>query len=1151
MTRKLKAALGGAAALAAAGTGAWRTGSLLSLQGRDLWILRGGLFFLACVLTAAVVWLYLRRRAAPPPGPAPDDGREIDAAFSGARGRLAAAGLGRDGGLSRLPVVLLLGPGGSAKTTAVVRSGLESELLAGEVFRGDTVTPTRAVNIWYSAKTIFIEAGGRITGDPVKWARLVRHLLPGRIRAALAGGAQPPRLAVVCFSCEELLRPNAGEAGPAAARELRSRLTELALELGVRLPVYVLFTKADRIPHFQEYVRNFTRDEVREVVGAGLALEPETADVSAERSFKRIDRAFQRIFYSVASKRLKFLPRENAPEGAAGVYEFPREFRKFIPLATQFLVELGRPSQLAISPVLRGFYLVGVRPVVVTEVQFEPVASTVAANESVPLGATSVFNPGQSPRAMLAKAADAPLSSRKVPQWLFLDRLFPEVVLGDRVALALTRGGRRVDLLRRLLLAGAMAVFAVFAAGFTVSYSGNRGLQRSVAGALGGIGALPAAADGLPAPESLRRLDRLRHEVARLARYEREGAPWRLRWGLYSGAALYPDARRQYFTAFERLLFAGVRDSLIHTLRTLPDNPTQASDYGDAYATLKAYLITASHPEKSTVEFLAPALFTRWHGGTPVDSSRGDLARRQFEFYAGELPWGNPYAFEVESRTVNHAREYLRRFTGTEPIYRSMLASVEAATRPIELARSVPGSAGLIRDSYVVPGPFTRQGWAAMQTAFADVDRFFKGEAWVIGDQAPVTADRDKVREQLRAQYIGDYVNHWRRFLAEASVERFGGVQDGARRLGPLSSNQSPLLALFALVARHTAVDSVRVAPAFQPVQVVTPSGDTTRYVGPSNEAYVNALVSLQASLDQIAKGPPENVDAAISQAQGDAAQAKLATRQLANQFRLDEAGKTHALVQRLMEAPILYVEGALLAVGPARLNGKGRAFCAPFQTLLAKFPFSSYGTVAAGLDEVDALLQPGSGTLWAFVEGDLGSYVTRQGTRFTEKPGSPVRISPSFLAFLTRAAEFSSGLYRTEGAPASMTLTLRPVLSDALPGLTVTVDGRAARFTRTSAAAKRITWSAEQARDAALSAQIGGREREVLRYPGTWALFKLFHQAEWLTGDGSYTVEWKLPAQSGNAPLRAVFDVHLAGAKPILKRDFFSGVSCGGRITR
>ena len=176
----------------------------------------------------------------------------------------------------------------------------------------------------------------------------------------------------MCFSCEEFLRPNSAESIPAAARMLRARLSDLALELGTNVPVYALFTKADRLPHFADYVRNFSRDEAHDILGATLPLESE-ANSYAERAFKRIDSALQGLFLSLASKHLKFCPGRISRSRPAQCVRVSPGVTKRIPLATEFLVELCRPSQLAVGPVLRGFYFVGVRPVIVTDAAFEAV----------------------------------------------------------------------------------------------------------------------------------------------------------------------------------------------------------------------------------------------------------------------------------------------------------------------------------------------------------------------------------------------------------------------------------------------------------------------------------------------------------------------------------------------------------------------------------------------------------------------------------------------------------------------------------------------------------------------------------------------------------------------------------------------------------
>jgi type VI secretion system protein ImpL len=1114
--------------------------------GRDLWLFRGALILLGFIATLAIAWFLLRRREKTPPQPS-DDGREIDAAVATAKSRLASSRQSNGGGLYKLPLVLMLGPEGSTKTTLVIRSGLDPELLAGEVFRGDAVASTRAVNIWYSQRTIFLEAGGKVSTDPARWMRLVRQLHPRRLRAALSRGAPAPRIAVVCFSCEEFIRPNSAETVPAAARMLRTRLSDLALELGTRIPVYAVFTKADRLPHFAEYVRNFSRDEAHDVLGATLPLDLRGADSYAERAFKRIEGALQNLYFSLASKRLKFLPRDNLPEGAASAYEFPREFRKAIPLATEFLVELCRPSQLAVSPVLRGFYFVGVRPVIVVDAPFESVPQASSTGDSIQIGATHAFNPWQAGGAIASKLAEPAASSRKIPQWLFIDRLFPEIVLADEVALAMTRGRRRVHVLRRLLLGMMVLLSTLAASALLLSFRGNSRLQQSLSQARDNVRGIRLAG-ALPSLDALEHLDHLRDRVETLARYERDGPPWHLRLGLYSGSALYPELRRSYFEGFKQVLLARSRDSLVRELRALPETPDASSDYGKAYRTLKAYLITTSRPDQSTVAFLSPALFDHWRGPTPIDAARGELARKQFDFYARELRFGNPYRSQVDERVVARARHFLGQFAGSERIYRSMLAEALSGIPAVDFARKFPDAGIVLQDPYVVPGAFTKDGWATMQRALKDVDRLFKGEAWVVGEQAPAPRDRAKVLDQVRTLYTKDYISHWRKFLAAASVARFSSIQDGARKLAPLGSNQSPLLAMFSLVSRNTLLDSLPVAPAFQPVHAVTPAADTAKYIGPSNEGYVNALVALQSSLEQVSKRTPEGGDAAVGQALSDAAQARLATKQLANKFQLDDAGKVHIIVQNLLEAPIRDAETSLQTFGPAQLNGKGRAFCAPFQQLLAKYPFNPSGEIPAAIDEVSALLQPGTGALWSFVENDLSNYLVRQGSQFAEKPGGSIRISPSFLAFLNRAAEFATTLYRTEGAPPGLTFTLRPILSDAVSALTVTIDGQPARFTRTSTAAKRLSWVGGEGREATLSGQILGRDREIFAFQGPWAIFKLFQEADWFPANNTYTIEWRVPGQE---PTRARFDVNFAGAKPILQRGFFAGVTCGGRITR
>src|SRR5215207_9615089 len=184
MKRKLAMSGVVAVALAAYLAGVWWLAKLLGLDGRNALILRGGLALLG-VIVAVVVLIYVLRKPAPPPAPKDAVVDELQKSLVAAEKKLAVAKVAPAGALGKLPVVLMLGPAGSTKTSAIVRSGLDVELLTGDVFRDDAVVTTRGVNLWFGRSTLFVEAGRDIADDAARWRWLMRRLQPARLRGAL------------------------------------------------------------------------------------------------------------------------------------------------------------------------------------------------------------------------------------------------------------------------------------------------------------------------------------------------------------------------------------------------------------------------------------------------------------------------------------------------------------------------------------------------------------------------------------------------------------------------------------------------------------------------------------------------------------------------------------------------------------------------------------------------------------------------------------------------------------------------------------------------------------------------------------------------------------------------------------------------------
>ena len=1139
-------------------------GSLFGLQASNLWIFRIVLGLIGILIAVAYMWSRFgsfrnmfsgrRKRKSKGATAAADGDLEIDDIIREADARIAQSELGKKAKISKLPLLLVVGKAGSTKTSTVVHSGLHPDLLSGHVYRDSTIVPTATANLWYAERSVFAEAGGRVIDDPAEWKRLLKKLRPGVIASLFGARQDAPRAALVCVSCEQFVQSGAGEALAATARELRAKLEEASRVFGVQLPTYVLFTKADRIAFFSEYVRNMSDRETGQVVGVTLPLEgDESTGVYAERQSSRLTKVFDNLIYGLSDRRTDLLAREHEDAGLPPVYEFPRELRKLRSNLVQFLVDLCRPSQLTAGPFLRGFYVSGVRAVMVRE---EAVQRPRAADEGRDIeAATMVFTPGQTAQAAAPGAPQA--VTRKKPQWVFLTHLFHDVLLRDGLA---EQGGASVkkNRLRRLALITATVLCFFWIIGLIVSYIGNSRLENRALEAMEGIAATEAGGGELASVEALTRLDTLRQSLETITDYETDGHPWRLCWGLYTGDDLYPSVRRAYYTRFHQLLFGSTQASLLGMLQRLPDRPSPTDQYTPAYDALKAYLITTSHPDKSTREFLSPVLMSHWMRAREVDEERMTLAQSQFDFYADDLTNSNPFSSEEDALGVERGRRYLSQFAGAESVYQAMLAEASRQNPSVNFNRLFPGSDRVVINNREVPGAFTKNAWAFMQDAILHADRYFGGEEWVLGRPAASTMDAAELAAQLGQRYRVDFINQWLLFLRETNVVRYRSLSDAASKLSVLSGNQSPLLAAIWLASRNTAVENEDVSRSFQPVQFVVPPESEDRYIAESNTNYMQALLGLQASMDQVAAVPRAQRDQVVGQVNTQASQAKVVTRQVAQNFRIDPETKIETTVQQLMEKPILYAEALVRALGPGELNAKGRSLCAQFRSLLRKYPFKPDATTEATLAEVAAVFQPGSGSLWTLYEEDLREHLTRQGSLYAANPSSRIRRNPAFVNFFNRAAAFGEAVYPGGSSQARLSFQLTGHPAEGIPRLNLTVENQVLRVSRQPAAGT-FVWPGSGNQVVRLTGRFGsGPELAFTSYQGLWAVFRFFGDADrWRTSGDVHRLEWVL--RQGRAgrpltlpdgrPLTVRFD--LQAAAPVFWKDFLAGLSCVSTVAR
>ncbi len=1137
----------------------WFIGTLANPPGSGIWFLRGGLWLIGLIGGAFAAWWFHRQREAAQGldsefAPSAALG-EVDLLVRDAVRRLKKSAMARGSSLGNLPLIFLVGDPGSAKTTTIVHSALDPELLAGHVYQDNAVVPTRIANFWYTRQAVFVDGGGGIFSQPDLWKRLIKLVQPGHVASA-GKKQQAPRAAIVCFDYESFLRPGANEATLSAARRLGTRLNEVSQLLGISFPIYVLFTRADRIGArsdggslFLDYVAGLNKDETAQVLGATLPVRSlQATGVYAEEETRRLEKAFDELFYSLSDKRIDLLSIAGQTDKLPGIYEFPRELRKRRDLLVQFLVDLARPSQLNVNPFLRGFYFSGVRPVIIEEMAAavpEPALPDAGFNPN----ATVVF--GASPVHTQAPADSYRASSRKLPEWVFLSQLFNEVILKDRVALSASGFSSRVSLLRRIAFGTVAVIAAIFAVGFVVSFIGNFSLEQDVKQAVNDVRTIHATDGQIPSIDQLQKLDRLRQQLETLSSYKNGESHWHLRWGLYSGDNLYSPARQSYFEGFKTLLFDDAEKRLQTALIPTKAKPDANDSYLTRYNDLRAYLITTGYAKYSTRDFLFPILYGHWGEGRNPDGDTSRLVMGQFDYYSSELAIQDPYHLSPDMTAVNRDRDFLQAFTGIDVPYFKLLSQAQPpGARDLNFRSVFPNSAGVVDAHDIVKAAFTLEGFAVIDSAINRPDSQ-KNEDWVLGGKSAATdLDPTTLRQRLRERYQNDYIQQWKAFLDHSHVVvSQTNPGEAANKLETLTGAASPLLELIWFVSHNSKVSDDTISSAFASVQAIEPPGPDnsfpTAYKLAANASYTDALSTLKENLNVLAKSNPAPNDTHLAdQANASAETAKTAADKTAGS-QVDRYGITASLT-RLLREPAVNAQLAIGGAGKGTLNAGGKNFCQQFDELKNSFPFNGNGPDLP-LDQLNSVLAPNTGALWAFYSGRMQQFVVQQGTHYVANESASIKVSPEFVRFFNRAADLSHALYAGNPTP-HVTYSMKQLPSN-VEGVALKIGG----VTVSGGETKTLAWTG-----------VGGDVQATRQgtsygttYSGPWAIFRYISDGH-PTSQGAETYNLTFVQQTNgrdntlpNGKKESYsYQIQFTGATP-LSLDYFTTLTCVSAVAR
>lgn len=988
----------------------------------------------------------------------------------------------------QLPWYLMIGPPGSGKTTALLNSGLVFPL--AERFGKKWVSGlggTRNCDWMVSEQAVLVDTAGRYTDqrsgtavDASVWAGFLALLKKYRPR-------QPINGVLVLISPVELAAMNEADR-EAQATSIRHRLLELRRLMGVRFPVYVLFSKLDLVFGFDEFFESLGREERAQVWGTTFSLDNGKGENDTVAEFGT---AFDALMERLDRRLIKRLQEEPDHSRRARIFDFPMQMAALKPVIENFLNRVFRSNRFEAPLLLRGTYFTsGTQAGIPADFLSRAVAPAFG------------MDPGR-----LSPHPELPLS---IPRSCFLQRLFPDVIFAEA---RLAGFDLRLETARRYgvhALAAALSVLVIgLSALWYMSFQSNRAaLESAVVGAdrvdreqqsLRVIGSSEADLANLATV-----LDALRALPGGFGTQARETA-MPVSFGLYSLNRLSATSNQTYLRGLRNLLLPRLLARLQSDLKRPRQSPVEL------FQALKVYLMVG---RRGPVD---PDLAATW-----VDL---DLRNR--------LP-DNP---ALHARLMVHVRALIGALPAQvaldEPTIaaaRAQLSGTTLAMRGYDLLRSLPvaknlppwrpldhagasAATVLLRPSGRslldgIDGLYTRQGF--FDVVLPSVGKIAEAEAhegWVLGlpdDAKAIPARTRRVRQDMLNLYFDDYGRAWDAMLADVVAAPFRSPAQAANALNVLSGPNSPLKAFLAGVAEQTDLDAPPPSPASQAAGKASAAAAAAGNL--ANQAALQAsqalgagpqlaqagrglapeppghpiTVRFQPLRDSVAgvKGAPPPIDDTlkamrrmyevfnkIALAPPDAA------AQLASSPELRDAVAGVLSQKDSLPPPFGNVVVAIANSGSAVVVGGAQAYMKqvwlgePMAMCKAvvdrRFPFDSTSSQAAPVGDLTALLAP-NGVLDQFFNTHLKPFVDTAAHpwRWRRADNVDLGLPNEVLAQFERAAAIRAALFQGDAGKLSVPFEIEPVKVDQrINSLVLTIDGQRLIYSNGPITAVAMRW--------------------------------------------------------------------------------------------
>ncbi|MFJ7313486.1 type VI secretion system membrane subunit TssM [Pseudomonas sp. NPDC098747] len=1008
---------------------------------------------------------------------------------------------------TELPWYLLLGPQESGKTSLLEFSDLQFQPGAKNPRKGSEKPGDTGPCDWYVADhAVLIDAVGSLLVQPdepvdaAMWKTLLGLLRTRRTR--------PLNGVLLNIPVHYLYRKPVDEL-EALAGLVRRRLEEIHQYLGVNVPVYLVLSKADQLPGFDEFFSQLSCEESEQVFGVSFDKEQNSHDAHD------LKKEFERLLCHLDKQVILRLAAEQDPKRRERILDFPQQLRAIDKGLCQLIESAFAGSRHLRGSQLRGFYLTSA-PYWVTP------TDTVTNSQKTPLAMD--LGPSITP---------PPLPRIRCGQPRFIKHLLSRVIFPESTLAQLDPQAVRGLYWRQGAIgAGALGCLIVCGLLWTNTFASNHermaqllGLSQTLKGQQDTLSVQDDAAQALEVLDSAYAATQVFPQGA--ASYLPSGA-------LDQDEVVVPVMQQTYEQLLVRELLPRVGRHLEAQVRA------NLHDREDLLNSLRAYLMLGLEEHRDTT-FLKERMATNWSQRYTGRTEVQNRLNAHFErLLSATFP---PYRHNVQ--LVDQARQMLRNEALSQVVYRNLVTQARGLAAyhlGSNLGRHAVFFAG---SNYSIPGLYTQQGYQQFLLGQGtQVVQDLLRDNWVLGEATAVNPMVLKhLLDEVSQLYFHDYANHWASAIGHLNLAPIRTTAQGAEQLGALTAVNSPLLQLLRDVRDNTR-RPIPPAPAGPvppgPVDLAANAAnklggadeklevpDTSKMpIAPLNllpdsgwQALERRFVSWHELLDEEGNAGPDLIRAlqaleALQQQLGDLAQVNApgaAAFELAKARMAGEHDSIHKVsrVAKRLPAPfntwltLAADESWTLVLTDAHhyLNQRYQdELYAPYsESLQERYPFSARSQSNVELADFREFFKSG-GIAERFIEHYLNPFISNTNgvyeVRKIEGRGLP--MSPAILTQLEHVSTIQRSFFAENPNEPQVLFKLEPYSLDSrLSRADFELDDQHLEYRHGPIAQAKFSWPAKAGRSSLVLEELRGRRLSIEQNTGPWSLFRLIEMMD------------------------------------------------------